>query len=206
MPTDSPNERARRICAATQARRRSFSHKSFLQHAWSSLREATLYTRIKRLVAYFRRVRLVAVILRIAGAILTLLEAGALVLLTTVLLLLLLPPLLLFSLAVLLTVLVEAPRKNRALLQSTEGKRIYVLFLPTHGGDFFKANARALAAQKNTAVIVVSPFWFSSRGLSHKRFYCTVRREYENVYLVRRYYFFSLKRHVLQQHNTAFLY
>ena len=124
----------------------------------------------------------------------------------TVLLLLLVPPVLLFTLGVSLALLIEAPRKNQYFLQKTTQKRIYVLFLTNPMGKFFQANVQSLAAKENAIVLVVSPYWVSPRGIAGKGFFCTARREAANVYLIRRYYYFSLQKAVLNKRETVYLY
>ncbi len=206
MSQKSQKNRSTALCQRQTRLHRLFQHQSFFRHAWDALRSAPLYAHWKRVLSYVRRARLVALFVRIFGALLTVLETGALVLLVTAALLLLLPPLIFFALGVLLTVLIEAPRKSRRILEETAQKRIYVLFLPEGESAFFRANARELAAREDAAVVIVSPFWVSSRGIRDGRFFCTARKEGVRIYLVRRYYFFSLKRKVLAQRDTAILY
>ena len=199
-------KRAALLRARLLRQSRLFHHQSVLGHLWDAWSSTPLYSRWQSFLTYFRRVRLVAYLLRLSLLLLTALEAGVLAVIATVLLLFLAPPVLLFTIGVTLALLVEAPRRNRRFRQETAQKRIYVLFLTESGGTFFKANARSLAARKNTVVLIVSPYWISPRGIAGKGFFCTARRECENVYLVRRYYYFSLKRSVLDKRETAYLY
>ena len=182
-----------------------FRPDSVWQHIWSAWSQAPLYARWQQFLLYFRRVRLVAYLFRASLFILTVLEAGILAVTATILLLLLLPPLVLFAVGILLAVLIESPHRNHYFWDQTMQKRIYVLFLQDPDSAFFKGNARSLASD-DSIVIIVSPFWLSPRGIRGKSLYSTARREYKNVYIVRRYYYFTLKRHVLTKRNTAFLY
>ena len=86
-----------------------------------------------------------------------------------------------------------------------EGREVYVLFLTKHENPFLAQNAKSLAMQENCTVLIVSPYWISGRGLFAARFFCTVRKETENIYLVRRYYLFMLKRKVFGG-NERYLY
>ena len=52
-------------------------------------------------------------------------------------------------------------------------------------------------AADGVAVLVVSPYPLSSRGLGGKGGFFTARREAEGLYLVRRHYFFMLRKRVL---------
>ena len=189
------------------AHQRFRHHSSFWSYLNTARRSAKLYTHWMRLVTVFRRFRLVTLILRITAFVLSVLEAGALALLSALLLLFFLPILIFLTLGILLTVLCEAPRKNREIASQTNDKQIHVLFWESESGDFFQANARSLAAQEGNAVIVVSPFYLSPRGFfKHSPFYATVRMEEKDLFLVRRYYFFSLQKAVLSKQKTAYWY
>ncbi len=65
--------------------------------------------------------------------------------------------------------------------------------------------AKELAKEGNAAVLI-SPYWISPRGLRGKEFYFTIRMEEQNLYLIRRYYFFSLRKSVLREENTVIVY
>ncbi len=197
----------------SDALKRAFAHQRLRHHNsfWSYLntarRSAKLYAHWMRLVTVFRRFRLVTLILRLTAFVLSVLEAGALALLSALLLLFFLPILIFLSLGILLTVLWEAPKKNREIASQIKEKQIHVLFWENESGEFFKANARSLAAQEGNAVIVISPFYLSSRGIRKRSpFYVTARMEEKDLFLVRRYYFFSLQKAVLSKEKTAYWY
>ena len=179
---------------------------SFFKYVLGNIRSAALYGHWLRVLAYFRRLRLVAIILRIAGILLTVLQTGALVLLTTVIFLIALPIFVSLMLGILLTALLESRKTNRVLSKLLCGKRIYILFAAEDPTPFFIANAKDLALRPNAAVLIVSPFLLSSKGIFRKRFYCTARREAENIYTLRRYYFFNLRKKVLGDKETAYFY
>ena len=149
---------------------------------------------------------MVAITLRIVGIALTVLQTGAFVLLSTALLLIVLPLLAATLSGILLTALVESNKSNRQLEQLLQGKQVYILFAPESETPFFRQNVASLAALPDRAVIVVSPYWISGKGLGKSAFYCTFRKASQNLYLVRRYYFFKLKKNVLSDKPTAYLY
>ncbi len=206
--TNAPvNQKCADALALARAHQALQTHRSVWSYARACWREATLYMLWKRCLTAFRRFRLVTLILRISAFLLAALETGALVLLSGFLLLLCLPVLIFLSLMILITALWEAPQKNREILAKIAQKRIYVLFLEEGSGAFFKANVYDLASRENSAVVIISPFWFSTRGIAQKRgFYVTAREEMENVFLVRRYYFFALKKHVLGTRSCAYIF
>lgn len=179
--------------------------RSFLTYAWASLRSSTLYAHWTGLLTYLRRFRTVALTLRVISVIFAILQTGTLVILSTVIFVILLPLALALTVGISLTILIEARRTNRQLLQASENQRVCLLFLREREGDFLLWNAKDLA-QRGYVVIVLSPYPISPRGLGNRRFYCTVTEISNGVFLARRYYFFSLQKHVLSQRETVWIY
>ena len=177
----------------------------FIVYAYRIFTQAPLYTYWKNLLAYIRRFRMITILFRILTLLFSILQTGTLVILSTALFLILLPAALLVMLGLLIAALADSVRANRKMRLALKGKKVYILFLQREKCRFLQANAKELAAQGNT-VILISPYWISSNGFSKGRFYCTVRSEEKNLYLIRRYYFFSLRKKVLQKENCVFLY
>ena len=201
----SPSPTRQAVIAAYQNRDFCIA-RSFLAHLRSEIKRARLYAIWQGALAYFRRLRLLTVIARLIALLFSALQLGTTVLLTTVFLLILLPLLAVAVIATLLTAAVTSRQSNRFMLKRLHQKQVYVLFLPKEPHAFFLQNARALAAQNGCAVILISPFFLSGKGLDDKRFYFTVCNGGEQLYLVRRYYFFSLRRHVPELENARYLY
>ena len=204
LPKSEPNPSMELVREALENERFT-AHKSIFGYALSAFRRARLYAAWKTFLTRFRQIRMVAIILRILSAALTLLQTGAFVLLATVLLLIVLPLLLAFLLGILLTALLQSGRSNRFLRARLEKKHVYVLFPSNLDTPFLHQNVRSLSADPTHAVLLVSPYWISGKGLIQSSFFCTVREEWENVFLIRRYYFFKLKRQVLTS-NVAYLF
>lgn len=184
--------------------RRIISHRFFLSYAYDLLRHAKLYVIWQNILNYFRKIRMVALILKILSIVLSVLQTGALVLLSTLLFLVILPIFVALMLGILLTALLESRKSNARMKKVLKNKQVYILFLPKQESSFFEGNIRNLAQKEKSAVIVVSPYWISGKGLASDHFFCTVRNEGQNIYLVRRYYFFMLKKHVLG-HNVTYI-
>ena len=175
---------------------------AYLYHIFT---HAPLYLHWKRLLAYVRKFRTVAFIFRVIGILITVLETGALVIFTTVIFLILLPILAALMLGILITARIDSRRANRTMKAALEGKKTYLFFLPREASAFFFSNAQSLAA-KGSAVILISPYWISAKGFQKGHFYFTVRQETKNIFLIRRYYFFSLRKRVLKEKNTVIVY
>lgn len=206
MPTDSERHAAENRAVRAACRNRALTlHRSFFGYAADLLRRAPIALRGRQWLAYLRRFRTLTLIYRTAAAVIAVLETGAFVVLSTALFLIVLPLAGALMLGILLTALLESRRTNRRLRRAFAGRTVCVLFLRETPSPFFAANALDLARRGN-AVAVVSPFWISARGLKKGGFYCTVREELPRVFLVRRYYFFAMKKRVLDDTHTAFLF
>ncbi len=204
--SSSPMQNVHDVRAKLLSHRKMLEHRNAFSYVYTLLRTTTAWRRWNVLLTYLRRFRLLARLWEVAVLTLTVLETGALVVLTTALFLVLLPVLVIGGMSFLLSAWMESQKKNRALDRRTKGRRIYVLFMSDGENPFLAENAKSLAADKDQVVVVVSPFWFSPKGLGDGAFFSTVREEWDGVYLVRKYYFFSLKKHVLDQRETAYLY
>ena len=178
------------------------SHKSFFAYLYHSVTHAPLYLHWQGLLAYVRKLRMIAFTLRVITVILTILETGALVILTTAVFLILLPITAALMLGILITARIDSRRTNQAMKAALEGKRVYLFFLPRGEANFLCNGAKALAKDGN-AVVLISPYWISPTGLSGRKFYFTVRKEENNLYLIRRYYFFSFRKQVLKKERTV---
>ena len=185
--------------------RKITAHRFFFGYAYDLFTHAPLYTHWQTLLTHIRRFRTVAFLLRILTILVTVLQTGALVVLATALFLVVLPLLAALMLGILLTALLESRRTNRRLQKQAKGKRVCVLFMSNEENAFLEHNAKNLCA-RGFFVVIVSPYWISSKGLADKRFYCTAREEYRNIVLIRRYYFFSFRKHVLQNSDALYLY
>ena len=204
-PIASKSEAAEQQMRDVLEHRRFCSYRSFLAYAYDLVRHTRLVALWQRILTLLRRVRLLTVTVRLLALLFSLLQTGTLLLLSTALLLVLLPLLLLAMIVTLTVALFQSGKSNRLLRERTRERPIYVLFPAKECSPFFEGNVRSLAAQ-GAIVLIVSPYWLSGKGLQRKGFYSTVRREAEGVYLLRRYYFFSLKKHVRALERACYLY
>jgi hypothetical protein len=178
----------------------------FMGYLYRLFTKAPLYTHGKQLFAYIRRFRAIALTLRILTFLFTVLQTGTLVILSAALFLVILPVLVMLMSAVLLGAWIGSGRTNKKLSKKLDGKMICILFLTPQDNPFLVENAKDLAS-RGMAVAVVSPYWISSKGLSEsKKLYFTAREEFPSVYLIRRYYFFSFRKHVAKRNQIAYLF
>lgn len=179
---------------ASSLRARRYRKNSFFRYLWETVIESAPIAVMAKLLHYFRRIKVLQVILSIA------LAAGALTAVAVLSAAIL--PFLLFGTGLLtVAAALRSHRMNSRLRRELEGKRIRIL-IPTgrkalSKGTFFTRNARCMAAEEGVAVIAVSPYLLSTKGLGGKGAYFTARKEGEDLFIVRRHYFFILRRRVL---------
>ena len=199
------DKRMEECCAESIANEKLTANEHFTVYLYRIFTNAPLYLQWKRLLSYVRKFRTVTFILRVIGILITILETGALVILTTAIFLVLLPILTALMLGILIAAQMDARGANRSMKKALEGKRVYLFFLPRGNASFLCAWAKELA-KEGTAAVLISPYWISPRGLGGKKFYFTIRTEEKNLYLIRRYYFFSLRKRVLREEDTVIVY
>ena len=180
------------------------ARRGFFQDARDSVLQARPYRLWQSILGYVRKFRMISFILRLTGWILTILQTSALVLLTTAIFFVILPLLGAVLLGVLFTALPDLRRSLRLIRPRISGKRIYIFF--GEAGDFRTREAHALASEENTAVLVVSPYWIAPKGLGRYRFYVNVRQEGERLFLIRRFFYFSLRKQILKKEDTVLVY
>lgn len=176
-------------------RHRLFTANSFPRYVWHSFRESKLYQRVRRFWVNFRRYRLISRIVTVTATLLTVMGTGAAMLILALIALLILP------IAVLLTggtVLLGwfCRRRQNELLRNEVTDRTVYLFFPSsiEENTFSVFTMRQLSGCPQSAVFIVSPHLWSSRGVGGKGFYINARRESDHLFLLRRHYFFFFRR------------
>ncbi len=188
-----PAELARRAAEAD-----AFRQKNFISYLIALIRRNTFYRTWKKYIGYFRRLTLVSTTLQIIGYIFTLVQTGTVFFLALTAVLISLPLLIALSAGTYLVALCRAPRDTRILEATLADKRI-LAFFPSRGeafsrGNFWKKNILSLS-NADTAILLVTPYFFAGKGLHGKtRFYLNFKEDSPGIYLIRRYYFFSLRR------------
>ncbi len=172
---------------------------SYLRYLFETVAESFPVQVISQLVLYLRRLRVVRMVVTIVLAV------GAVVL-VSVLSAAALPFLLVGTAVLFLLAWLQSRHMNDKLKEALAGRHIRVL-VPERGvglirrgeteRSFFIRQAVAMAAEEGVAVLVISPYLLSGRGLGGKGAFFTARREETDVYLVRRHYYFILRRRVL---------
>lgn len=190
--------REERLLEDASRRAHHYRKGSFFRYLWESVLESAPVQIIDKMVHYLRRIRVIRMILTI------LLALSAVIAVAVVSAALL--PFLFFGIALLtLLAFLRSHRMNRILKRELGNCRIRIMIPPRGGslakGSFFIRNARAMAGENQTAIIVVTPYLLSPRGLGGRGGFFTARKEADNLYLVRRHYYFFLRKRVLDTLN-----
>ncbi len=167
---------------------------SFVRYSWESVMDSLPVRVLSQLWTYLRRLRVVRLVLTLVPAVgavvlVTLLSAAAL-------------PFFLVGTAVLgLLGWLRSRRMNHILRRELEGRHLRV-FVPSRGaaltdGSFLERQAHAMTLEGQVAVLIVSPYLVSRRGMGGRGGYFTARKEADNLFMVRRHYFFILRKRVL---------
>lgn len=160
----------------------------------SRLRAKDFYAPVQKAARYFRNSLWITRIFRWGVLLYQYLQAGAFVLLYTAAFILIIPILLAFSL---LTLVLALLLRNRNAVHLLHEARQDVVFLVVDQKESFDAMALAeeSARHPDSTVLIVSPFFFSKRGIgeTEKPFVC-YRKEAENIYILRNYFFFYFRR------------
>ena len=191
----NPQVAAREKMREAAARRaHHYRRSSYLRYLFESMMESLPVRIISKLTTYLRRLR----VIQIVAAVLTAVGTIALVAVVSAALL---PFIIAGSLILAIGASLRSSHMNRVLRHTLEGKHLRVFFPPRGASwepdSFFMRQARAMAAEEGVAVVIVSPYSISRRGAGKKRFYFTARRDGEDLYVVRRHYFFTFRKRVM---------
>lgn len=184
------------------ARGRLFGAKSYFSFLYRAFRHSFLFRLYKRIFTFLRRFRFLTYTLALVSYLLIILEASAALVLSTSFFLFAIP---LSFLATQGFVLLTRTARRKANEQNAvlfRGKRLAVFFPPRRGlskSRYFVGLVKDFAADEHTVAIVVSPYILSGRGMDRKRgFFLIQRTDGARILLVRRPYYFSMKKHLFK--------
>ncbi len=183
-----------------------YAGQNYFLYILGSLRTSTLYRLFRRGYLIARRLSLITFLLTAGTFLLSVLETGALFLLISAFYLTFFP---FFILTAGIAVLFGIMRgsKRRAVLGSCIKEKHVTVFFPVRGVDFstayFRANVASLSASDENAVLIVTPYFWSARGLGGHGFFNAYRREGANLYLLRRRFWFSFYKRILKRYASS---
>ncbi|MEE0969144.1 MAG: hypothetical protein U0M06_07225 [Clostridia bacterium] len=183
--------------------------RSYPRYLAALIKSNTLWLMIQKGLAHLRRFRLLSGILKILTRIVVLAESGVAFLAWFSVMIVVLPVLGVLSLVSLSVALLRSRNANNFFRSEIKDKNVYILFAHKkqlasrpRKSAFFYENVKDLTSD-GSVCFVVSPYFFGRKGLGGDDFYVTARKEKDNIYLVRKNYFFMLRRRVISTHASS---
>ena len=179
-----------------------FSKKNYPSFIFSHLKHTSIFQIYRRIINVIRRYTFITTSLKIVSILFVFVETAALFVLSTSAFI---ASLLLTIIAShVLTALTFFTRKkhNKRNYELMSQKNV-TIFFPTksrafEAESFFSSFVYGEAEKENHIVIIVSPYMFKSIGLNQsKKAYYISRMDGENIMLVRRNYYFTLKKNCI---------
>ena len=185
---------------------------NFLMYLLSIVRASFLYGLWMRVWTYVRRYRMTILIVQIFLFLFSLPGNGAWFLALSALFATVFPVLLVLLVVLSQTASLRRRREKRALsLALKKGRPVYVFKLtkkdfPKNVASFLSLIS-AVTRTSRATVLLVSPFLFSRKGLAPRPkapYYVAARQEAPYVFLLRSYYYFSLRRSLRDSRQAVF--
>ena len=185
-----------------------YSKRNYLSFSLARLKHTSLFSIYRRVIALFRRYSFITTSLKVFSVIFLFVEATLLVLVSTSAFIASITFTLLLSQIFMLFTAFSRRKHNEKNTELMRDKNITVFFPPRERAfdydSFLCGFARDQAGRDNSAVVIVSPYSINSLGLERsKKSYFICRKDGKNIILVRKSYYFSLKRNVLDKVSAS---
>ncbi len=182
---------------------RAMSSKSYPTYLLSRLKGNGVYVSARKWFDYFRRIRFASFVITLISYIFSVvIQTSTFVIFASVYTVFLLPATLIAAPVIMLGGFFGSKRSCNMIENELMDKERIIVFFPERtsqfsADSFFCKNVKSLASNKDCAIIIVSPKAISASGIGKRKFYTTFRRESENVYLLRKYFYFNFRNDVL---------
>lgn len=188
----------------------SYKNRSYFSYIISQIKRTTLWNKTDRVVKYSRFYLFLSRTFKTFMAVTVWLQTSAAFLIVATAAVTLLPILFVLSTVALIFTLIYRNKYNR-LLASEISERTITVFVATNDkifkdGSYFKKMVSETAERDDRIVFVVTPYFWSLRGLGGRGVFACARQESENVWLLRNYYYFFFKRTALARYNSKTTY
>lgn len=189
--------------------RKRFARKSYILFLFDTVTSTRGFELWDGVVGVFRRFRLISTTLRIAAVIISAIETGAAFILAAGIALALSPAILLFLTAVTLDSAISGLGAVKEIRRIAADGAVTFVFPPRGalGRDRAPGGYGSLAL--SGTVIIVSPYLISARGDGGRGGYSSLRRERENVYIIRWRMYFVIRRRlgsIFRKKDTTLIY
>lgn len=175
-----------------------YSESSYVKTVIAFVKSSTFYRLWIGFLTFFRRFRMLTYISAFISYALALIGTGALLLVYLSATALFFIASALFFLTLLALASSDIKKSNKLLSDYLINKDLYVFFASGNRAlsqkSFFFQNALEFSNIQNSSVLIVTPSLFSR--IKSRRF-LALRKERENLFIIRKYYYFSFKKRVL---------
>ncbi len=199
----------------TANRKELFSKKNFALYIIASIKTRSLFLFYQRLIYVIRKYTFITTTIKILAFLFAVIQSSAIFVIFTGTVAITAPITILFSYVALTLSFFGRKKLNKKTKQILEGKKITVFFPPKERtfekNSYFRnlVNSISQKGPNGNAIIIVSPFYFSPKGIStSKKYYAALRIENENILLIRKHYYFTFKKNVLRDrsNDTTFIF
>lgn len=176
-----------------------FKANNYFSFLLSKVKRKNFYSWFEKFSKYFRNSLWVTRIFRYGLLIYQYLQAGAFFIIYAAVFVLLIPITLATSLVTLIVTLALRDRNRRTLIKQIDKNVVFLI--PSSKDAFDRIEIeQALAKHEGETVLLVTPFFFNKTGIGDdKRMFVCYRRERENVYIMRRYFFFYFRKRIRRE-------
>ncbi len=179
-----------------------FSRKYYTTYLFENIRSTSLFNIYERIIRAIKRYTLLTTTLKILTFIITFIESSAIFVFVASAFIISVPITVFLSYAAIVMSFLGSKRLNRRNKELLSGKNITLMF-PQRGkafeqGSFFRGMVRDTAKKPDSVVVIVSPYVFGVKGISSRQTpYLASRLEGDNILIVRKHYYFTLKKRML---------
>ncbi len=179
-----------------------FSKKTYFSYVWTHLRHTSFFNIYSRILSYMRKYAFVTTTLKIVSLLFVAVEAVILIVISTSAFVASLLFTLIMSQSLMLLSLFTRKKQNRRNLARLTNKNIYIFFPPKgkvfEGNSYFHYFVDECIKGRRDYAVIVSPYIFNSKGIfSEKSPYHSARLDKEKVLIVRKNYYFTLRKNVI---------
>lgn len=171
-----------------------FVANNYFSFLLAKIKKKNFYSWFEKNSKYFRNSLWVTRIFRYGLLLYQYLQTGAFVILYAAAFVLFIPITLATSLLTLTLTLIVRDKNRRTLLKLL--KKDVVFLIPSAKETFDRIEIeKKVTENQDKTVIIVTPFFFDRGGIGeNKKMFVCYRRERENVYIMRRYFFFYFRK------------
>ena len=180
-----------------------YNGRSYFKTVIAFIKSSLLYRAWIKCLSLFRRFRLLTYIAAFISYALALVGTGALLLVYLSVAAVTITVSALALSVFLVIALYDIKRSNAYLSDKLCGKDVYIFFSSSSGAisqnSFFGQNALDISMYNDACILLVTPSLFSRKGLYQQHFFLTLKKECDNIFIIRKYYYFSFKKRVIPE-------